>query len=231
MENKDKILALVLSASLLAGCQMRPTTVAMNTAYNPKAAEINRQLTVAYLRQGDVDKAKAKLNAALAENPQSPAVYDTGAYFYSKTGNDVMAEQYFKQAIQLAPSTASYHNNYGVYLCQKKQYHAAVDQFLVAATDIRYTHPDTAYENAGLCSQQMQQPQQAVSYYQQALKINPKRPNALLQLAQISYDSQQFSQARAYLQQYQHVGQTTQQSKQLAANLATTVTHQQKVSS
>jgi len=211
-----KIFFMSMILSVLLGCQ---SNMPPKNGLNPQAGELNRQLTVTYLKAGEVAKAKEKLNKALIQAPHSPQVLDTAAYFYASTGNEGSARKYFQLAIQEAPSAGRYHNNYGVYLCHKKQYREARDQFLMAAVDLNSTQVDGAYENAGLCAEAEGDKKAAVQYYQQALKINPKRENALLQLAKISYDSQQFTQARAYLKQYQHVAGRTPVAKELALKL------------
>ncbi len=211
---------------LLSACQnytATPTPVAPTVAKatpNPKAAEINRQLSMQYLRRGDTVKAKEKLNLALKQDARSSRVLETAGYFYDKTGNHKAAQHYFQQAINIKPMNPSYHNNYGVYLCENKHYRAAIDQFLIAATNRGYTRADAAYENAGACAKAKKDPQLAALYFQEAIKINPKRANSLLEMAQIRYDRHQFRQAMQYWTQYNRVAKPTQRSSMLGMGIA-----------
>lgn len=208
------VLSLILSACSTS------TTPAKITSYNPKAAKINRELAVKYYQNNDIKTAQQKINLAMKQNPKSPLIMDTAAYVYSRAGNQKAAKKYFEQAIDLAPTKGRYHNNYGAYLCKKGHVRFGVDQLLMAGMDESYAHRDAAYENAGLCAQQGKHWEMAADYYMQALKINPKRPNALLELGQISYDRHLYKKAQAFLKRYNKVAKPTAESLWLGVQVA-----------
>ena len=93
-------------------------------------------------------------------------------------------------------------NNYGQFLCSTKHYDEAQELFLKAAANPLYETPENAITNAWTCALNNNHPDVAETYFKQALEKNPKVPNALVQMAQLSYNSGNYLSARGYLQRY-----------------------------
>lgn len=153
--------------------------------YNPKAAAYNVQLGLAYLKQGNRQRAKQKLLTAIEEDPNSTSANDALAYYFESVKNLLEAENYYQRAIQLSPQSGAGLNNYGAFLCRQKQYTQANDYFLKAAKDPNYLNTGLAYENAGLCAVAAKNDDQAKQYFQMALAQDPHLEQSAYELTQI----------------------------------------------
>lgn len=188
--------------------------------YNPTAAIYNTQLGIAYLRQGEHDRAKQKLLIAEKQDPKSAMVLDAKAYFLEMTGDIQQAQSYYTKAIKLNPGMGIALNNYGSFLCRQKQFVAAEKQFLLAVKDARYLSIGEAYENAGLCAMKAQQYVKAEDYLLKALQKQPKLTSSLLSLARIYYDRKDYLAAKQYLQRFNRFGNSEPEALELAILLA-----------
>lgn len=152
---------------------------------NPSAAEYNIRLGLGYLAEGQVPRAREKLLRALSQAPNMPEVQLAMGYFLLQINQLNQAGDYYQRALRLSPDSPEVQNNFGVYLCRAGQVRLAIKYFLRAATNSRYLHPDSAYENAGLCALKIPDKSQAKQFFEQALKFNPTRKQSLLEIARL----------------------------------------------
>lgn len=157
-----------------------------NNHHNPKASAYNVQLGLAYLHQGNQQRAKQKLLTAVAEDPNSINANDALAYYFECVQNIAEAENYYQRALQLSPQSGAALNNYGAFLCRQKQYIRANDYFMKAASDSTYLNTGLAYENAGLCAVAAKNDTQAKHYFQMALAQDPHLSQSSYELTQIT---------------------------------------------
>ena len=175
-------------------------------------AEINLRLGTTYLRRGEYGKSLDKLQKAQAADPRYPPTYNTLGVLYQQLGDKITAEKYFRQALSLNSSDARTLNNYGQFLCQEARYDEAEETFLKAAHNPLYTTPEIALSNAGTCALAQGILDVAETYFRSALEKNPRVINALIQMAQISYETTNYLSARAYLQRYLEISSHTAKS-------------------
>ena len=83
-----------------------------------EAAIYNVQLGVAYMNQGDLERAKEKLDRALAQDSNSADVHSARAQLFARLGEKDKADSEYRAALRLAPQDPRMVNNYAVYLCQ-----------------------------------------------------------------------------------------------------------------
>jgi type IV pilus assembly protein PilF len=98
-------IGLCLSLLLLQACQQKSVNneEALRLAKQNKAAIYNTQLGLAYLKQGDRQRAQGKILKALKMDPNSAEVNAAMAYFLENTGDLKEARNYYKKALSLAP--------------------------------------------------------------------------------------------------------------------------------
>lgn len=153
---------------------------------NPKASAYNVQLGLAYLQQGDRQRAKKKLLTAMAEAPHSPDANGAMAYYFESTQDVQQADIYYRRAIQINPKEGASLNNYGAFLCRQARYDEAERYFLKAAADPKYTNIAQVYENAGFCALAAKHLKMAKHFFQQALAEDPKLARSSETLARLS---------------------------------------------
>lgn len=170
---------------LLQACQHSPNLEHGTQAKKQRAAFYNTQLGMAYLKQGDRQRAKQKLLSALALAPRSAEVREAMAYYLEKTGDIEQAHRYYAKALSLAPQSGAQLNNYGAFLCRIGKYKESLNYFAKAVKDIHYINTAGAYENAGLCAVASGDYTQANYYFIKALAHDPERKQSLYELVNL----------------------------------------------
>ena len=219
------LITLALTACNSAGT--RPQYVAPD----PEAAEINMRLGLNYMQRGDYAIALEKLEKSLKQNPNLPSAHNTIALLYQRLGQNDKAEAHFLEAVERAPDYSQAQNNFGVFLCSQERYEDAEQRFLNAVKNPLYDSQELAYENAGLCTKRIPDMEKAENYFRKALQINPNLPKSLLQMAEISYDQQNYLQARGYIQRYQSSANWTASALYLAIKTENKLDDQNAVAS
>ena len=189
---------LALLLLLLAACVTPP----QHGGKERDAAAYNVQLGVAYLHQGDIALAKDKLDRALAEDPNNPAVHSARAMLFERMGNPAKADDEFRTALRLAPHDPEVVNNYAVYLCQNGRTDEGVKRFLEAAHNALYRTPQAAYTNAGVCLRAARRDDEARTDFNAAIQLRPNYAEAIFQLAALDFDHGQLAAARARIDTY-----------------------------
>lgn len=180
------------------------------------AAEANADLGFEYMRQGDYPRALAKLRKALEQDPNLPEAHSGIALLYQRLQEYGQAEVHFKKALALSKSDPGIMNNYAVFLCGRDRPQEALGYFMKVATSPMYTQPEAAYTNAGVCARRVPDMKLAETNFREALRRNPQFPEALAQMAAISYDRGDYTRARAFVQRYESVAPESPQILLLA---------------
>ena len=166
------------------------------------AAVANMNLGAGYLRQGRTDLAIERLSRAIQLNPRLVLAHSTIAIAYGQSGDLEQAEVHYRRATELAPSDGAAANAYAAFLCQQSRWTEAEPFFQRAARDAGYATPEVALTNAGVCARNAGANDQAAENFRAALARNPTYPDALLNLMDLSYQSRNFLQTRAFVQRY-----------------------------
>lgn len=198
-QNGLRWIGLGILAAALTGCvSAGPEPIAKPNM--ERAAKINVQLGVDYMRQGKRDLAMQKLQKALEQNPDSAEAHNAVALLYWQTGDLDKADENFQEALDLDDSDPMVANNYGTFLCQQGRPKESIEYFMQAAQDPNYAQPEGAWSNAGVCAHKASDLAGAEKYLRKALGINPQYASALSEMASVSLDEKKFLQARAFLQ-------------------------------
>jgi type IV pilus assembly protein PilF len=195
-----------LALLLLAGCSSmdtQPTSkFKSNETESEKAASLNKQLGVVYLRQGQLALAKEKLERAEKFNPRDPETHSVLALLYERLDNPREVDSHYKTAIKLAPKNPQIINNYAVYLCKHNRAEDGVKRFLEAARNPLYRTPELAYSNAGVCLRGAKRYEEASNAFARALQIRPNFAEAAYQSADLDMERGRIEQGREQLDKY-----------------------------
>lgn len=199
--------ALAVMVGILAGCQSGGDSIAhVSRDERQKLAEINTQLAIEYMRDGDNALALKKLEKAIEADPESVSARNGLALLYTQLGENAPAEKNYKAALGLEPDNVTALNNYGRFLCQQKRYAEGQTQFRRAVDNPLNPAPENALTNAGTCALNEGDPAKAEEFFRAALQRSPRLVPALFSMARISRDQGNLLQARAYFQRYLEVG-------------------------
>jgi len=201
-----------MAGAVLALCA--PLAVAQQTqADREKAAAINAELAITYMKQDNLRAAREKVDRALQQNPRSVEAQMAAGFVYDRLGEDKKAGGHFEQAVKLAgKDNPEALNNAAVFQCRKGNKKRGEELFLQAAASPLYRTPEVALANAGHCARADGRPQDAERYFRQALTRRPDMPDPLLAMAGLQHEAGNDMQARAFMQRYHESGPATSQS-------------------
>jgi type IV pilus assembly protein PilF len=189
---------------MLAGC-VSSSTIPGSKVSLKQASQYNVELGVAYMRQGQRDLAMQKLQLALQQDSDNANAYSALGLLYNSTGDIERADENYRKALNEAPHDPQIQNNYAVFLCQQGKPKVSVKYFIEAAQNPLYPTPEAAYTNAGVCANLIPDKSAALLYFRKALAINPNFPDALYQMARMSFESKHYLQARAFIERFSAV--------------------------
>lgn len=201
---------LFVSLSFLVSCATPQTELSDEDA--KRAAEFNAKLGLAYMQQGRYDVALQKLQKSKQQDPDNLSVYHYLATLYQRLDEEDKADEYFRLAMELDPENSAVQNNYGVFLCDRGHYKQAQRHFAKALSDPVYTAKDQTHENLGLCAQLSGDLRTAEKHLRTALKLNPRLVKGLLAMAEIHFDTRQYTSARGFYQRYIEIALQTPKS-------------------
>lgn len=204
-----KLLGICFLVLFLVACTTDSTLSPVDTK---RASELNAQLGAGYLQQGQYKRAKFKLEKALDFDSSNANAHHYMAELYRRLNDSQKAEEHFKIALDLAPDNLTIQNNYGVHLCDSGKYEEAIALFKKPLSDVLYSNKAGSYENIGQCRLRQGQITQAEQAFTQALKLNPKMPKSLLQLAQLRFDAGNNVAAYSLYSRYIAIAQHTSES-------------------
>jgi type IV pilus assembly protein PilF len=195
-----------LAASVVSGC--------VGNSQSPKpqperASEINLEIGIDYLRKGNLQQAKDKIDRALEQNPRNAKAQSMAGMLYDRLNEPAKAESHFERAVSLDPKDPDIKNNYAVYSCQTGRYDRGEKLATQAAENPLYKTPEIGFLNAGNCARSAGELQRAEEHYRRALGVQPRFGEALLQMADLELRQNESMSARAFLERYLAVGKTT----------------------
>jgi type IV pilus assembly protein PilF len=194
------LLALTVSA-ILAGC-VSPNHKSEEGRARSNAesrARIHTELGTAYYGLGQLSVALQELKEAVSADPGYGPAHNQLGVVYMALGEDKVAQESFQRALRIDPYDSAANNNYGMFLCQRKRDKDAIKYFMTALKNPLYTTPENAYTNAGICARLHGDDVRAEEWLRKAVALQPNQPQALYQLAEISYQRSDFAAARNLL--------------------------------
>jgi type IV pilus assembly protein PilF len=203
--------ALLVLAALAGGCA-NPPVAERTDSERQRLADLNVQMGVEYMREGNHEVALKKLKKALEYDSRSSTAHTTLGILYNRLGEAEQAERHYSQAVKLAPKEPGALNNYGQFLCARGRVEDGLKLFERALEDPLYRTPAVPWTNSGLCSLGAGDRDAAESYFRSALQVDAEFPIALLQMTKLKLENGEHLSARAYLQRYTAVAEPSAQT-------------------
>lgn len=131
------------------GCTIKPPTSEVT-----RRTDTRVDLALAYLKNGNFDRAAFHLQRAKAISPSNLRYQLTTAYYYELTGQHKKALALYNQLFKMNKTNPNVLNNFAQYQCRQNNFNAAETLF-----DMGIKHADgpftgTINKNAGLCALQ-----------------------------------------------------------------------------
>lgn len=167
-----------------------------------KRSEVQTQLAIGYLRQGQLQRALARIQKVVRRDANYAPAQNALGLIYDRLAQPQEAGRRYRQATKIDPAFGSARNNYGGWLCRSGRYGEAEKEFRAAADNPLYDVPHIALFNAGVCMRQKGDKDAAIRYFKKSLSRNPKFPQALYAMSEQSLLRSKYLSARGYLQRY-----------------------------
>lgn len=168
--------------------------------------DVYMQLGVRYLNINKLTLAKENLELALKDDSNSVPANNAMAFLYEKLNKYDEAKSYYETAYNLDPESIDVLNNYGRFLCDRREFEKGMNYLSQAIANRLNDKLWLALTNAGRCQMSMGDLQKAQTYFQQALEVNAEYAPALMEMQKISYQNGNYKAAKDYFQQYMKVG-------------------------
>lgn len=171
-----------------------------------EASEINTQLGVSYMQQGNFNQASESLEKALEQNSRNAGAHAAKAVLSERLEEYDEADHHFRRSLRLDDEQPSVRNNYGRFLCNRGRFDEADEQFQYAIDDSLYERRHVALANAGLCALRDDRTAEAEDYLRRALEREPRFASALRHMARLRFEDGDHLGARGYYQRFTEVG-------------------------
>lgn len=213
-----KALLACLAGLMLAACVSTTSNVPPE-GDDKAAAQQYYQLGARYYKNGNYKLARDRLERAVKLDPGLAIAHSVLAITYERLDNSRLAAEHHQKAVRAAPGDHVVRNAYAVWLCGEERYDDARSQFERAADSPENDDAEVTLTNAGVCMANAGDLERAEQYLRQALDENPTYGEALIQTSIIMYKTQEFLQARAFLQRYLAANEPTPEVLYLAVQI------------
>ena len=224
--------ALSLVAALLTACVSTRTPLpetgsdtkdrvtASDESDGSKRAKLRMELATAYFGRGQMTTALDQVKLAIIANPNQSDAYNLRGLIYANLGDEQLAEESFRRALQLNPRDADVMQNFGYYLCQKKRYPEANALFEQAVAEPKNRDVSRTLLTQGVCQAQAGQWPPAEATLLRSYQLDPGNPSTAVNLSEVLYRRGDYERARYYVRRVNAVSEVANaQTLWLAARI------------
>ncbi len=202
----------LLLAVALAGCSSTTTNTvvpvsdvgkdritASDQSDSSRRANVRLQLASAYFADGQLTTALDEVKQAINADPKMAEAFNLRGLIYAGLGDDALAEDSFKRALQLSPRDGDTMQNYGWYLCLQKRYPEASAQFQQALAQPQYRDVTRTLLAQGVCEARAGQLPEAERTLQRAYALDSANPSIAVNLSEVLMQRGEYERARFYI--------------------------------
>jgi type IV pilus assembly protein PilF len=206
----------LLLASALGACTTTSTTTGSGVPGGPETnrtdratasdetdatrrAQVRMELASAYFGRGQLSTALDEVKLAIAADPNFGAAFNLRGLIYASLGDDRLAEESFRRALQLDARDADTMQNFGWYLCQQKRFQEADTLFRQALATPQYRDSPRTLLTQGICQARAGEWSQAEGTITKSYELDPTNPVTAVNLAEVLYHRGEFERARFYM--------------------------------
>lgn len=198
--------------------QVAPTYDVTGKTGRPRSTDATQLLMSAsdLYQQGHFAQAQSLAERALKAEPRSGDAHTVLGAIADARGDAKAAGAHYGKAIEIAPNTGIYANNYGHWLCANGRAAESLAWFDRAIADPAYPTPGLALANVGGCAQKAGQPERAESSWRLALALDPASVPALSGMAALKFSRGDYLDARAFTERWLAIAPDAQDGLRLA---------------
>ena len=207
---RSRWLLVAALTGLFSGCVTRSTSTeslvdgrdivtASDESEGSKRARVRMELAAGYYGRGQMTIALDQVKLAIVADPKLAEAYNMRGLIYANLGDDKLAEESYRRALQLAPQDADSMQNYGYFLCQQKRYAESNAMFDQALAVPRYRDSARTWLTKGVCLAFAGQLPESEAALVRAYEIEPANPSISVNLSEVLYKRGDYERARFYI--------------------------------
>ena len=170
-----------------------------------RRARARMELASAYFSQNQMTTALDQVKLAIAADPNYGEAFNLRGLIYANLGDNKLAEESFRRALQINPRDADTMHNFGYYLCQQKRYAESNAMFAQALAVPRYAGAARTQLTQGVCLAYAGQLAEAETALTRAYELDPASPFTATNLAEVLYRRGDYERARFYIRRVNSV--------------------------
>lgn len=195
-------LVLMLCSLFVGGCVTETNRRSQPTIDKNKALELHIQLAEGYIHNNNRESARHHLRKAFEIDKNSAAAVAAMARLYQLEGEPKLAEEHYKRALQRDKNLTKARNDYGLFLYRSKRYEEALKEFEIAANDLDYDDRARILVNVGRTALKLGNTVRAETVFKHASILDRQLASPLIELADLSFQQQDFANAKTFLDRY-----------------------------
>jgi type IV pilus assembly protein PilF len=164
-----------------------------------RRSRVRLELASGYYARGQLETALDEVKLALAAKPDMAEAYNLRGLIYQALGDDRLAEESYKRALQLAPRDPDIMHNYGWYLCQRQRIPEGLVQFQQALATPRYAGAARTLMTQGVCQARTGAYADAERSLVRSYELDANNPVTAFNLADVLYRRGDYERARFYI--------------------------------
>lgn len=165
-----------------------------------RRARVRLELASAYYGRGQLETALDEVKQALAAKPDLWEGWNLRGLIYAGLGDDRLAEDSFKRALQLNPRDGDTMHNYAWFMCQRGRYPESIALFQRAINQPKYGSVSRSLTGLGVCQARAGSLAEAERSLSRAYELDPSSPITGTNLAEVLYRRGEYERARFYIQ-------------------------------
>jgi type IV pilus assembly protein PilF len=164
------------------------------------------ELATAYFGEGQLETALDEVKLAINADSNSVQAYNLRGLIYSRLGDDRLAEESFRRALQIDGVDADTLHNYGWFQCQRQRYAEADALFGQALVVPRYRGVSRSLLAQGVCQARGGKLLEAERTLLKSMEADATNPSTAVNLAEVLYRRADYDRARFYIRRVNNQG-------------------------
>ena len=168
-------------------------------------ARVRLELAAGYFGRGQMTTALDQVKLALISDPNLGEAFNLRGLIYANLGDDRLAEESFRRALQINPRDADTMQNFGWYLCQQKRFPEADALFVQALAVPQYRDSPRTLMTRGVCQASSGELALAEQTLSRSAELDPANPRTSLELSDVLYRRGEYERARFHIRRVNSV--------------------------
>lgn len=164
-----------------------------------RRAAVRMELAALHFGRGQYTTALDEIKLALQSKPDLGAAFGMRGLVYASMGEDSLADDSYKRALQINPRDADTMHNFGWFLCQRNKFTEADRLFEQALTLPQYRDAQRTHMAQGVCHARAGRLDEAERKLSRAYELDPSDPTTALNLSEVLYRRAEYERARFYI--------------------------------